>query len=109
MPAEQRQRNDVEPEALREIIAAVAAGDLPRAYELTPPELADRLSISGTPRECADKIRREIEPTGVNHMILAITDSALVKAFTGMDLPGIPDTRQQLRHIREEVMPAFAT
>ncbi|MFC7344228.1 LLM class flavin-dependent oxidoreductase [Saccharopolyspora griseoalba] len=109
MPAEQLRRNGVEPESLTEIIAAVGAGDLARAYELTPPELAEKLSIAGTPQECAERIEREIAPTGVNHMILAITDSALVKAFSGMELPGVASTSEQLRLVHDKVMPAFAS
>lgn len=106
MPVEQLQRNDVPPESLEDIVAAVGAGDLKRAYELTPPELAEKLSIAGTPQECADKINREIAPSGVNHMILAITDSALVKAFSGMDLPGVLSMAEQLRLVHDKVMPA---
>ncbi|MFC4001853.1 LLM class flavin-dependent oxidoreductase [Prauserella oleivorans] len=109
MPEEQLRRNGVEPESLAEIVAAVGAGDLKRAYELTPPELAEKLSIAGTPEECAEKIRREIAPTGVNHMVLAITDSALVKAFSGMELPGVAHTNEQLRMVHDTVMPALDT
>jgi hypothetical protein len=45
--------------------------------------------------------------TGVNHLILAITDAALVKAFSGMDLPGVATMREQLRVVHEQVMPAL--
>ncbi|MQA10245.1 MAG: LLM class flavin-dependent oxidoreductase [Pseudonocardiaceae bacterium] len=108
MPAEQLHRNDVTPESLQDIIAAVGAGDLRRAYELTSPELAEKLSIAGTPQECIDKIKREIVPSGVNHMILAITDSALVKAFSGMELPGVLSMPEQLQLVHDKVMPALA-
>ncbi len=82
-------------------------GDLARGVELTSPELAERLSVSGTPEECRDKIRREIAPSGVNHMICAITDRTLVKAFTGRDLDGVADVDTQLRLIHDAIMPAF--
>lgn len=108
MPAEQLERNGVPPESLKDIIAAVGAGDLPRAYELTPPELAEKLSIAGTPQECADKINREIAPTGVNHMILALTDSELVKALSGMELKGVLSMSEQLQMVHDRVMPAVA-
>jgi 5,10-methylenetetrahydromethanopterin reductase len=42
----------------------------------------------------------------VNHMILAITDRSLVKAFTGMDIEGVADVDTQLRLIHDEVIPA---
>lgn len=107
MPAEQLRRNGVEPESLTEIVAAVGAGDLARAYELTSPELAEKLSIAGTPEECAARIERDIAPTGVNHLILAVTDTALVRAFTGLTLPGVLSAADQLELIAEHLMPAF--
>ena len=57
MPHEQLQRNGVDPEDLEPIIAAIGAGDLAKGDRLTSPELADRLSIAGTPEECVAKIK----------------------------------------------------
>ncbi|MQA80590.1 MAG: LLM class flavin-dependent oxidoreductase [Streptosporangiales bacterium] len=106
MPKEQLERNDVDPAELTDIVAAVGAGRVDQAFELTSPELADRLSIAGTPEECVEKINAQIAGTGVNHMILAITDAALVKAFSGMDLPGVATMREQLQLVHDKVMPA---
>ncbi|MFC6090082.1 LLM class flavin-dependent oxidoreductase [Saccharothrix lopnurensis] len=106
MPAERLARNGVDPASLTDIIAAVGEGRVDRAFELTPPELAGRLSVAGTPQECVAKIRSEIAPAGVDHLILAITDAALVKAFTGLDLPGVATMREQLRLVHDHVMPA---
>jgi 5,10-methylenetetrahydromethanopterin reductase len=108
MPEEQLRRNGVEPGELKPVIEAIAAGDLARGIELTTPEVAERLSVAGTPEECLDKIRREIAPAGVNHVICALTDRTLVKAFTGRDLPDVADVDTQLRLIHERIMPAFA-
>nr|WP_205616025.1 LLM class flavin-dependent oxidoreductase [Streptomyces harenosi] len=108
MPEEQLRRNGVEPGELKPVIEAIAAGDLARGIELTTPEVAERLSVAGTPEECLDKIRREIAPAGVNHVICAVTDRTLVKAFTGRDLPDVADVDTQLRLIHERIMPAFA-
>lgn len=108
MPAEQLERNGVEPKELDPIIEALGGGDINRAVDLTPTELAEKLSIAGTPEECVAKMKREIEPSGVNHMILAITDVALVKAFTGRDLAGVADVKGQLQLVHDEVAPAFA-
>lgn len=71
------------------------------------PELAEKLSIAATPDEIVEKIERDIAPTGVNHMILCITDSHLVKAFTDRDVE-VPDVSAQLQLVHDEVMPAFA-
>lgn len=107
MPEEQLLRNGVTPEDVAPIIAAIGAGDMARGIELTSPELAEKLSIAGTPEECVDKIKREIEPTGINHMILAITDAAMVKALMGREVDGAADVDTQLRLIADKVMPAF--
>ncbi|MGY1697828.1 LLM class flavin-dependent oxidoreductase [Geodermatophilus sp. SYSU D00814] len=107
MPTEQLERNGVDPDSLKPIIDAIAGGDLAKGIELTSPEIADKLSFSGTPEEVTAKIK-EIEPTGVNHLIAAITDASLVKAFTGRELAGVATVDEQLRLIHDEVMPAFA-
>ncbi|GAB2817238.1 LLM class flavin-dependent oxidoreductase [Streptomyces daliensis] len=108
MPEEQLVRNGVDPGELKPVIEAIGAGDLARGIELTSPEVAERLSVAGTPEECAEKIRDEIAPSGVNHMICALTDSGLVKAFTGRELDGVADVDTQLRLIHDRIMPAFA-
>jgi 5,10-methylenetetrahydromethanopterin reductase len=106
MPAEQLERNGVDPAGLQPIIEAIAGGDLARGIELTTPEIAEKLSFAGTPEEVTAKIK-EIEPAGVNHLIAAITDASLVKAFTGREIPGVATVEEQLRLLAEEVMPAF--
>jgi 5,10-methylenetetrahydromethanopterin reductase len=106
MPAEQLERNGVDPDDLKPIIDAIAGGDLARGIELTTPEIADKLSFSGSPEEVTAKIK-EIEPAGVNHVIAAITDASLVKAFTGREIPGVATVEEQLQLLHDEVMPAF--
>jgi 5,10-methylenetetrahydromethanopterin reductase len=107
MPTEQLERNGVDPEDMTPIIQAIGMGDLAKAIELTTPEITEKLSLAGTPDEVRAKIESEIAPTGVNHMICAITDAGLVKSFTGRDLDGVPDVNGQLRLIHDELMPAF--
>jgi 5,10-methylenetetrahydromethanopterin reductase len=107
MPHEQLERNGVDPASLTPIIEAIGAGDLAKGIELTSPELAEKLSISGTPEEVTSKIKAEIEGTGVNHVITAITDASLVKAFTGQTLEGVATVDEQLRLLADEVMPSF--
>jgi 5,10-methylenetetrahydromethanopterin reductase len=106
MPEEQLERHGIDPEETKAIVEALGRGELDTAYDLTTPEIADTLSIAGTPEECAAKIK-DIESAGVNHFICCITDPAIVKAFTGRDVD-VPDVNGQLRLIHDEVMPAFA-
>jgi 5,10-methylenetetrahydromethanopterin reductase len=79
-----------------------------KGIELTTPDLAERLSIAGTPEECAERLESQITSTGINHLILAITDFALVKALMGREIEGVPDVNTQLQLVHDRVVPAFA-
>jgi 5,10-methylenetetrahydromethanopterin reductase len=107
MPKEQLARHGIDADDLAPIVEALGKGEIDRAIELTPAEVAEKLSIAGTAEECAQKIRDDIAAAGVNHMILAVTDPAMIKAFTGRDVDDIPDVKGQLQLIHDEVMPAF--
>jgi alkanesulfonate monooxygenase SsuD/methylene tetrahydromethanopterin reductase-like flavin-dependent oxidoreductase (luciferase family) len=107
MPSEQLARHGISSEDVRPIMEAFGAGDVQGAIDAMTPELAAKLSIAGTPEEVVAKIERDIAPTGVNHMVLAITDPHLVKVFTGRDID-VPDVDTQLRLVHDQVMPAFA-
>jgi 5,10-methylenetetrahydromethanopterin reductase len=107
MPKSQVERHGIEFASLQPISDAFASGDVARALELTTPELGDKLSVSGTPEECVEKLKNDIIPTGINHVIASVTDPFLVKHFSGEELDNVPDVRGQLRLIHDEVMPAF--
>jgi 5,10-methylenetetrahydromethanopterin reductase len=106
MPEEQLQRHGIDPADMAPIVEALGKGELDRAFELTSPEVAETLSIAGSPEECAAKIQ-DIASTGVNHMILCVTDPAIVKAFTQKDVD-VPDAQGQLRLIHDQVIPAVS-
>ena len=108
MPHDQLRRNGVDPSEVAPIIEAIGAGDMAKGIELTSPDLAERLSVAGTPEECVEKMQSQIAAAGVNHMILAITDASLVKALMGREIQGVPDVDTQLQLIHDRVMPAFA-
>lgn len=105
MPEEQLKLHGLDPAEMGEIVAALGRGELDKAYELTTPEIAQTLSIAGTPEECVAHIK-QLEAAGVNHMILCITDPVILKTFTGKDVD-VPDVQGQLRLIAEQVMPSF--
>jgi 5,10-methylenetetrahydromethanopterin reductase len=107
MPDEQLQRHGIDPEELKPVVEALGSGDIPKAVELFRPEYAEKLSLAGTPEEVVEKIKTNIQPTGVNHMILALSDAGLVKLFSGEDVADVPDINGQLRLVAEQVMPAF--
>jgi 5,10-methylenetetrahydromethanopterin reductase len=107
MPEEQLARHGIQAGELAPVVEALGAGDIPKAIELFRPEYAERLSVAGTPEEVVEKIKTDIQPSGVNHMILALSDAWLVKLFSGEEVPGVPDINGQLRLVAERVMPAF--
>ena len=90
------------------MVDALGAGDVAGAIERFTPELADRLSIAGTPEECVEKIKANIEPAGVNHMILCLSDAHLVEFFSGEKVENVPGINEQLKLVADRVMPAFA-
>lgn len=108
MPPEQVERNGVDPQALQPVIDAFAAGEITKGIELMDPEIAEQLSFAGTPDEVAAKIRTELKPANVNHVICALTDAALVQTLTGHVVEGVADINEQLKLINEHIMPEFA-
>ena len=85
-----------------------ARGDVAGAIERFSPELAERLSVAGTPEECVEKIKTDIQPAGVDHMILALSDAHLVEFFSGEQVEGVPGINEQLKLVADRMMPAFA-
>jgi len=106
MAPEQLERHGIAEGEVKPIMDAFAAGDVQGAINAMTPELAEKLSVAGTPEEIVEKIKRDIEPSGVNHMVLCVTDSFLLKAFTGRDVD-VPDVKGQLQLIHDQVMPSF--
>jgi 5,10-methylenetetrahydromethanopterin reductase len=104
MPQSQVERHGIEYASLQPIFDAFASGDVPKAIELTTPELVDKLSVAGTPDECVHKLQTDILPTGINHVIAALVDPVLVKFFSGQTVD-VPDVKSQLRLIADKVMP----
>ena len=107
MPPEQLARHGIDAAELAPVVEALGAGEIAKAVDLFKPEDAEKLSLAGTPDEVVEKIRSDIQPAGVNHMILALSDAGLVKLFSGEDVPHVPDINGQLRLVAEHVMPAF--
>ncbi len=107
MPEQQLNRHGITGDDIKPILDAFAAGDVPKALELTTPELGELFSVAGTPEEVSERLQRDIISTGVNHIIAAVVDPFLVKAFTGLDIANPMDTHEQLRLIRDRVMPAL--
>ena len=107
MPPEQLERHGIDQAEVQPIFDAFAAGDVAKAIEMFSPELAEKLSVAGTPKECAQQIARDIAPAGVNHVILALADAPLVEFFSGQSIKGVPPIKDQLRLVAERMIPAL--
>ena len=105
MPREQIERHGIDPDSLAPVLEAMGKGDIAGALDALPDGVADQLSVAGTPEECVAKLHT-IADTGVNHMILCVTDPILVKTFTGRDVD-VPDVKGQLKMIADQIMPAL--
>jgi len=108
MPAEQLARHGIDQAELQPMFDAFAAGDVAGAIDMFSPELAERLSVAGTPEECAERIARDIVPAGINHIILALADAHLVQFFSGQAIDGVPSISDQLRLVAGRMIPALA-
>jgi 5,10-methylenetetrahydromethanopterin reductase len=107
MPPEQLERHGITTEEVQPVVEALGGGEVAKAIELFRPELAEKLSVAGTPEECVEKIKADIEPAGVNHMILALSDAYLVEFFSGQSVANVPDINTQLKLVAERMVPSF--
>ena len=75
MPEEQLARHGIEAAELQPVVDALGAGDIPRAVELLKPAHAEELSLHDTTDEIVEKIRSDIQPAGINHIIHALLEA----------------------------------
>ena len=104
MPVELLERNGVAPAEVAPAIDAFKAGDVQRALELTPAAVGDALSVAGTAQDWIDKIERDVEPSGINHLLVTFADPFLVESWAGVAIEGLPSLDDQIRLFHDAVM-----
>ena len=109
MPPALLERHGIEPESLVAVTEAFAAGDVQRALEATPPEVADRIMVAGTPEDWVRWLTETYAPAGLNHALVSFTDPFTLKAWAGLDVEGLPDLGEQVRILGEQVLPAVGS
>ena len=88
MPKEQLARHGIEASELAPVVEALGARRRQEGVSACSSRTTPRSSRwPARPRRSSEKIKADIEPAGVNHMILSLADPALVKLFTGEDVP----------------------
>ena len=106
MPPVLLERHGIEPESVRPIIEAFGRGDVADALRLTPDDLADSISIAGTPDDWVERLQADFAPSGLDHVIVVPADPFLTRSWAGVEVDGLPGLAGQLRLLHEEVMPA---
>jgi 5,10-methylenetetrahydromethanopterin reductase len=77
------------------------------AVRQTTPEISEALTVAGTPEECAERIRTDLVEAGIEDILLALVDPAVVAGYTGERPEDLPETRQQLRLICDRLVPVL--
>ena len=98
----------VDPAVQADISKDLAAGRYDDAISKTTDDLVEKLSITGTPEEVAEKVSR-ISKAGIDHFVVAPADNlTLLNLGLGrFAVKGSLDTASALRLIERKVMPAF--
>ena len=107
MPPKLVERHGVSYDDVKPICEAFARGDVKEALRRTPDDLADRFCIAGTPEQIVERLTADVLPSGVGHVVLALTDQASVQSWAGLELPGLPSLDAQIRLIGERIAPAL--
>jgi 5,10-methylenetetrahydromethanopterin reductase len=109
MPPALLERHGIDPEAVKPVNDAFAAGDVRRALEETPDEIADRIMVAGTPEDWVSYLTDVYAPAGLGHALVSFTDPFTLKAWAGMEVEALPDLGEQTRLMGEQVLPEIAS
>lgn len=99
-------KHGIQPDDATEIKKAFYAGDVSKAIDLTTMDLVEKLSISGSPEECVDKIEY-LESNGLKHLIAFMTGAELIKRLTRKTIAGAPKHKEMIKLTSREIMPHF--
>jgi 5,10-methylenetetrahydromethanopterin reductase len=108
MPPALLERHGIEPALVKPVNEAFAAGDVQRALEATPDEVADRIMVAGTAEDWVRWLTETYAPAGFEHALVSFTDPFTLKAWAGVEIEGLPDLGKQVRLAGEQVLPEVA-
>jgi 5,10-methylenetetrahydromethanopterin reductase len=108
MPPALLERHGIEPEQVAPVNEAFAMGDVRRALEATPDEIADRIMVAGTPEDWLSWLTDTYVPAGLNHALVSFADPFTLKAWAGIEVEGLPDLGEQVRLVGEQVLPELS-
>jgi hypothetical protein len=109
MPTALLERDGIELERVAAVNEAFAAGDVQRALEATPEEVADQIMVAGTPEDWVRWLTETYAPAGLNHALVSFTDPFTLRAWARIDVEGLPDLGEQVRIVGEQVLPEISS
>jgi 5,10-methylenetetrahydromethanopterin reductase len=109
MPPALLERHGIEPDAVGAVTEAFEAGDVQRALEATPEDVADRIMVAGTPEDWVSWLTETYAPAGLNHALVSFTDPFTLRAWAGIEVEGLPDLGEQVRIMGEQVIPELSS
>jgi 5,10-methylenetetrahydromethanopterin reductase len=105
MPPALLARHGIELESVAAVTEAFAAGDVQRALKATPEEVADQIMVAGTPEDWARWLAETYAPAGLSHALVSFADPFTLRAWSGLEVEGLPDLGEQVRIFGEQVLP----
>ena len=109
MPSGLLERHGLEPERVAAVTEAFTAGDVQRALEATPEDVADQLMVAGTPEHWVRWLTETYAPAGLNHALVSFSDPFTLRAWAGIDIEGLPGLGEQVRIVGEQVLPEISS
>jgi 5,10-methylenetetrahydromethanopterin reductase len=109
MPQALLERHGIEPERVAAVSEAFAAGEVQRALDATPEEVADRIMVAGTPEDWVRWLTDTFAPAGLNHALVSFTDPFTLKAWAGITVDHLPGLAEQVRLFGEQVLPEISS
>ena len=109
MPPALLERHGIDPDEIAPVTEAFAAGDVERALEASPDDVADRVMLAGTPDDWVSWLKDTYAPAGLNHALVSFTDPLTLEAWAGIEVDGLPDLREQVRIMGEQVLPEISS
>jgi 5,10-methylenetetrahydromethanopterin reductase len=105
MPPALLERHGIESESVVAVKKAFAAGEVHRAVQATPKEVADQIIVAGTPADWVRWLTDTHAPAGLNHALVSFTDPFTLQAWAGIEIEGLPSLGEQVTLVGEHVLP----
>jgi 5,10-methylenetetrahydromethanopterin reductase len=109
MPPALLDRHGIDPAEVAPVTEAFAAGDVTRALDATPDEVADRLIVAGSPANWIAWLTETYAASGMTHALVSFTDPYTLEAWAGIEIDGLPSLCEQVQLMGDRVLPEISS